>query len=167
MQPQLPALLDANAAYRRSGLHPGGAAPAPVRRLVLLTCMDVRIDPLAAFGLRLGDAHVLRNAGGRVCDDVVRSIALSVHLLGTREVGIVQHTRCGLEGVTNDEVAARTGLAGVDHLTIADVHESVRTDVEAIRRMTQLPSDAVVWGAVFNVQSGELRVVCDPQSPAR
>src|SRR5687767_9163780 len=83
--------------------------PRPSRRLAVLTCMDARIDVFAALGLHLGEAHVIRNAGGRVTDDVLRSLALSSRILGVDTVVVMQHTGCGLEGVTDDELRERTG----------------------------------------------------------
>jgi carbonic anhydrase len=95
----------------RSGEAPAGAAPsalprAPRRSLLVLTCMDARIDPLAAFGLRLGDAHVLRNAGAEVTDDVLRSLSLSHAAAGTREVWLVGHTDCVAHGGSDERVEA-------------------------------------------------------------
>src|SRR5205814_3748186 len=80
---------------------------APARPVVLVTCMDARIDPALALGLVPGDAHVLRNAGGLVTDDVVRSLAISQHALGTREVMVVQHTKCGMHGLDENALALR------------------------------------------------------------
>lgn len=138
----------------------------PAKHLCILTCMDARIDPLAAFGLGLGDAHVVRNAGGRASDDAIRSMVLSAHALGAREFGVVHHTRCGVQ-TTDAAVHEQVAAAGVDvghiaFLTFDDLDQSVRDDVDTIVGSKLLPADAVVWGAVYDVDSGRLRVVVEP-----
>ena len=104
---QIARLLDANHGYAAARAHVGDAKPS--RRLAVLTCMDARIDVFAVLGLHLGEAHVLRNAGGRVTDDVLRSLALSAHVLGVDTLVVMQHTKCGLAGVTDDELREHTG----------------------------------------------------------
>ncbi len=158
----MPALLDANAAYQAEHAAAAPRTSEPARRLVILTCMDTRIDPLRAFGLRLGDAHVLRNAGGRATADVIRSLIVSTHLLGTREIGVVHHTACGMEGVTDEDLATRTGIEGVEFLAFESARTSVIDDVASIRGCGHLPDDVVVWGAVFDVGTGALDVVTEP-----
>lgn len=143
---------------------------APIRRLVVLTCMDARLDLFRLLGLAIGDAHLLRNAGGRATDDAIRSMVLSSHWLGTREFVVVHHTGCGLHGVTNDEirdrVASATGIRPViDFLPFADVEVSVREDVERIRTCPLLPFDSQVWGAVYDVHTGVLTEVAAPVVP--
>src|SRR3954454_19589765 len=115
-QLQLPALLDANRSYQESGFHTSDRTPQPQRHLVVLTCMDARLDLFRALGLEVGDAHILRNAGGRASVDAIRSLVVSTHLLGTREIGVIHHTNCGLEGITDEEIAERTGVDGIDYL---------------------------------------------------
>lgn len=161
MESQLPSVLSANEAYQGDDFTGAPGAAQPRRGLVILTCMDVRLDPARAFGLQLGDAHVLRNAGGRVSDDALRSLIISAHLLGTREAGVVHHTKCGLEGLTNEDAAARTGVSGVDFLGFTDLEGSVRDDVQVLRACEDLPPDFVTWGAVYDVDTGALRVVTD------
>jgi carbonic anhydrase len=163
MDLELDAVLRANAAYRQSGFHPSLRTPRPSRHLVILACMDARLDLFRALGLEVGDAHVLRNAGGRASPDAIRSLVVSTHLLGTREIGVIHHTNCGLEGMTDEELAARTGVSGMPFLPFADVDESVREDVAAVRGCGGLPEDAVVWGAVYEVNTGEVRVVAPPE----
>ena len=148
----------------RSASAPSGPMQ-PALRLAVLTCMDARIDPLAALGIGVGDAHVLRNAGGRVTDDVVRSLALSTHSLGVAEVGIVQHTGCGLEGVGNDTLARETGLVGVDFLPFDQVDDSVAADVDRLLAAGALPPGTAVWGGVYDLADGRIRLVREP-SPA-
>src|SRR4051794_17934122 len=161
-QLQLPAVLDANRSYQGSGFHTSDRTPQPQRRLVILTCMDARLDLFRALGLEVGDAHILRNAGGRATDDAIRSLVVSSHLLNTREIGVIHHTNCGLEGSTDEEVAERTGVRTIAYLAFNDVEESVREDVEAVRTCGYLPDGTTVWGAVYNVDNGELRVVAEP-----
>src|SRR5271169_4667104 len=110
-------LLAANRAY--SAARANVADPRPGRHLAIVTCMDARIDVFATLGLHLGEAHVLRNAGGRVTDDVLRSLALSSHVLGVDTVVVMQHTKCGLAGVTDQELQRRTG-ADFDFFPIDD-----------------------------------------------
>jgi carbonic anhydrase len=105
-----------------------GIPTEPRRRLAVVTCMDSRIDVFGLFDLHLGDAHIIRNAGGRVTDDVLRSLALSSTLLGIDAVVLMQHTRCGLEGVTDAELRTRTG-ADLDFLPIHDHAEALEQDV--------------------------------------
>src|SRR3712207_2378425 len=95
-------LIEANQAYATA--RERVADPKPSRRLAVVTCMDARIDVFAALGLHLGEAHVIRNAGGRVTEDVLRSLALSTHVLGVDTVVVMQHTRCGLAGVDRKSV---------------------------------------------------------------
>jgi carbonic anhydrase len=155
---ELPAILVANDAYRHAETF--RVAP-PARRLVVLTCMDARIDLFGALGLELGDAHILRNAGGRASADAIRSLVVSTHLLGAEEVGIIHHTRCGLEGLTDEDVARTTGVA-IEFLAFADLEESVRADVRTVRSCGHLPPGVVTWGAVYDVDTGGLRVVVEP-----
>lgn len=157
-------MLEANRRYAER--FDGGALPArPVRALVVLTCMDARLDPLPALGLALGDAHVVRNAGGRASEDAIRSLIVSTHLLGTREVVVIHHTGCGLEGVTDEELRTRvreaTGAdtSGLAFLPFEDLEGSVREDVRRIRESPFLPPDVVVSGFVQDVRTGSLRRV--------
>lgn len=163
MELQLNAVLEANETYRRGAFAEAPRAAPPERHLVILTCMDARIDPLKVFGLALGDAHVLRNAGGRASDDAIRSLVASTHLLGTREIGIVHHTRCGMAGATQEEIAARTGVDDVDFLTFTDTTTSVAEDVERVRACGKLAEGVVVWGGVYDVDDGSLRILVEPK----
>ena len=162
MELQLPAVLTANEIYRHGDFHTAPRTPQPARHLVVLTCMDARLDLFRALGLDLGDAHILRNAGGRASDDAIRSLVVSSHLLGTREIGVIHHTNCGLEGMTDADVAEKTGVPGIAYLAFDDVEESVRDDVTAIRSFGGLPEGTVVWGAVYDVNDGSVRVVAEP-----
>lgn len=164
MELQLPDLLAANEAYQRNDLHAAPRTPKPARHLVILTCMDARLDLSRALGLETGDAHILRNAGGRASVDAIRSLVVSTHLLGTREIGVIHHTSCGLEGRTDDDVARATGVSGLEFLAFDNVEESARADVEVVRTCGHLPDGVVVWGAVYDVSSGAIRVVSEPRS---
>ena len=127
----------------------------PHRQLAILTCMDTRVDPLLALGLGLGEAHVLRNAGGRVTDDMLRSLALSAHVLGVRTVVVMQHTRCGLAHVTNDDLRSRTG-ANIDFYPIADHAAALRDDVNRLTTSGILHPIGEVAGLLYDVQTGEV-----------
>lgn len=137
----------------------------PRRRLAVVTCMDTRLDPLRDLGLELGDAHVIRNAGGRVTDDVLRSLVLSWHALGTREVLIVHHTACGVhvddEAALRQDLEARTG-ASLDDValhTFADPDRAIADDVARVRTSPFAPEGLVVRGAVHDVDAGVVRPV--------
>lgn len=162
MELQLPAVLAANEAYSAAGYAAAARTPTPARRLVILTCMDARLDLFRSLGLTAGDAHILRNAGGRVTDDAIRSLVVSTHLLDTREIGVIHHTDCGMAGRTDADLAARTGVAGVVFHTFSDLDASVVDDVTAVRACPHLPDGTVVWGAVYDVDDGRLRMVEHP-----
>lgn len=163
MDLHLATLLRANEAYRKDCFQLASRTPRPSGRLVILTCMDARLDLFRALGLDVGQAHVLRNAGGRASDDAIRSLVVSTHLLETREIGVIHHTNCGLEGVSDEEVAARTGVSGIRFLAFDSLERSVEDDVEVIRSCGLLPQAVTVWGAIYDVDSGALRVVVDPR----
>ena len=150
---QIDRLLAANDAYAaaRSAL----PDPRPSRRLAVLTCMDSRIDVFAVLGLHLGEAHVIRNAGGRVTDDVLRSLALSSHVLGVDTVVVMQHTKCGLAGVTDEELRALTG-ADLGFFPIDDHAAALREDIETLATTPYLVPLKTVAGFVYDVESGEL-----------
>lgn len=150
----------------RADFEPNKLSAAPVRHIVIVTCMDARLDLFRLLGLDIGDSHILRNAGGRVTDDVIRSLVLSSHALGTREVVVIHHTGCGLLGATNEGLRERVERATghrpdhIDFLPIDDVMKSVRQDVEAVQCCDLLPHDMVAWGCVYDVADGSLtRVV--------
>ena len=162
MDPQLPAVLSANSSYQQAGFQTAPRTPEPARHLVILTCMDARLDLFRALGLEVGEAHLIRNAGGRASPDAIRSLVVSTHLLATSEVGVIHHTNCGLEGTTDEEVAMKTGVPDISYLAFADVDQSVRDDVATIRGCGQLADRVIVWGAVYDVDTGAIRVVVDP-----
>lgn len=142
-----------------------GLAAEPASRVAVLTCMDARLDPLHDLGLTLGDAHVIRNAGGRATDDALRSLLLSWHALGTREVLVIHHTSCGVlapdEDALRTDLEQRTGvpLADVELHTFADEDESVRQDVQRIRTAPYAPEGLRVRGAIHDLDAGVIRPV--------
>lgn len=146
-------LLAANAAYVPD--HPAPASARPARRLAIVTCMDARIDVFAALGLQLGDAHVIRNAGGRVTDDVLRSLALSSHVLGVDTVVVMQHTQCGLAGVTDAELQTMTG-SELGFLPIDDHAAALREDIAIVAGQPYLSPIRDIGGFVFDVETGHL-----------
>ncbi len=132
--------------------------------MAVLTCMDARIRVFEIFGLLQGESHVLRNAGGVVTDDMIRSLALSQRKLGTREVLIVQHTECGLSMVTEDdfkdELEESTGLRPTWAVeAFREVEDSVRRSVQRVRRSDFLPHRDNVRGFVYDVKTGQLSEV--------
>jgi carbonic anhydrase len=154
-------LLSKNRAYAASD----PAIPSAVEPrlgLAVVTCMDARIEPLAALGLDLGDAHVLRNAGARVTPDVIRSLAVSQQVLNTRLVVLMAHTRCGMIGL-NPERQLTAWQAGVeppmDWRTVQDLGQDVAADLAVLRASPWIRRDATLLGAVFDVDSGLMRLV--------
>ncbi|MGE0230136.1 MAG: beta-class carbonic anhydrase [Dehalococcoidia bacterium] len=140
----------------------GGLDVRPKGRMAVLTCMDSRFTAQGILGLELGDAHVIRNAGGRVTDDAVRSLVLSAHALGTRGCVLIHHTKCGLYGNTNEAihqlVSEATGgdASGIDFLPFADLEESVREDMRQLAACDLLPEGYSVLGFTYDVDTGLL-----------
>ena len=155
-------LLEANRAFA-SGFDQGQLEIPPAKRVAVLTCIDARIDPAKALGLEIGDAHVIRNAGGRASDDAIRSLLISSWLLGTREYLVIHHTDCGMTQFTDDVLAGMiqegTGqdLSGEEFLSFSDLDQSVRDDVGRIRNLKTLPEGVSVSGHVYDVRSGAIR----------
>jgi carbonic anhydrase len=146
-------LLAANVRYAATHERVGNARPN--RHLAVITCMDPRIDVFAALGLHLGDAHVIRNAGGRVTDDVLRSLALSSQVLGVDTVLVMQHTKCGLAGVTDEELRELTG-ADLGFFPIDDHAAALHDDIEQLAATPYLAPLKVIAGLVYDVESGEI-----------
>lgn len=152
-------LLHANQAY--AATFSGPQAAPPTRHLAVLTCMDCRIDVLGALGLQVGEAHVLRNAGGLPTDDMLRSLVISQRKLGTREVAVIHHTSCGMQGLDDDafraELAAEAGavppwqVPGFD-----DLQARVRESVALIRDCPWLPHRDAIRGFVFDIATGRI-----------
>ena len=156
-------LLAANEAYAAARANVADARPS--RHLAVLTCMDARIDVFAVLGLHLGEAHVLRNAGGRVTDDVLRSLALSCHVLGVDTVVVVQHTGCGLAGVSDEDLRARTG-ADLGFFPIDDHRAALEEDVRLLAATPFLSPVRAIAGLVYDVESGLLDDVVRWEAPA-
>jgi carbonic anhydrase len=176
----LPEVLAANEAYVSSFGAKSELALPPARRFAILTCMDARLDPAKYAGLAEGDAHVVRNAGGRASDDAIRSLVISYKLLGTKEWFVIHHTDCGMEFFTDEVIrgllaqsleTAALGADGftdvgtgpgstegayIDWLTINDTHQAVVDDVARIRNHPLVPGDIPVYGYVYDVHSGRL-----------
>jgi carbonic anhydrase len=173
-------VLAANASYAASFGDKAALAMPPARRFAILTCMDARLDPAKFAGLAEGDAHVIRNAGGRASDDAIRSLVISHKLLGTAEWFVIHHTDCGMETFTDDiirnllrqsldtarfeggrwrDVGQGPGSPEgdfIDWLTIRDQGESVTTDVRRIRSHPLVPREIPIHGFIFDVKSGRL-----------
>jgi carbonic anhydrase len=173
-------VLTANNAYTETFGERAKLAMPPARRFAILTCMDARLDPAKFAGLAEGDAHVIRNAGGRASDDAIRSLVISYKLLGTREWFVIHHTDCGMLTFTNDiirdllsksretariEAGAWTDTddgdgsdAGqyVEWLTIRDLAQSVVDDVTRIRTHPLVPGRIPVYGYIYDVSNGKL-----------
>ncbi|MDP9425401.1 MAG: carbonic anhydrase, partial [Actinomycetota bacterium] len=134
----------------------GGDLPIPpARKVAVVTCMDARLHPEQFLGLQLGDAHVIRNAGGRVSEDAIRSLVISERLLGTEEIVVVHHTECGMMTFQNEDLAAKikedlgVDASGRDFLTFSSLEESLREDVEKVRASDLIPDDISVYGAIY------------------
>ncbi len=136
----------------------------PARSLLVLTCMDARLEPLALLGLRVGDAHVVRNAGGRA-RDALRSVAVSCAMFGTRAILVVHHTGCGMHGLTSETVRDRLRVRGAaaaaeaDFLPFASLEDSVRADVAELRGSALIPPDVAILGFTYDVGTGRLAPV--------
>jgi carbonic anhydrase len=156
-------LLEANLAYA-SHFDKGHLPMPPRRRVAIVTCMDARIVPSRQLGLEEGDAHVIRNAGGRA-QDALRSLIISQQLLGTREVAVIHHTDCGMLTFRNEDLRARLrdaqGVAAddVDFLPFTDVEQSVRDDVAFLRGSSLILHGIPIRGFVYDVRTGRLSEV--------
>ena len=156
--------LKANSAYAAS-FSKGQLSMPPSRHVAVLTCMDARLHPAAALGLELGDAHVIRNAGGRASEDAIRSLVISQRLLGTTEIVVIHHTDCGMLTFTNAELAQKiqqdlgVDVGSRDFLPFRDLKKSVRDDVATLRASPLIPDDVPIRGAVYDVRTGRLTPV--------
>ncbi len=188
MSPVYDEILAANEAYAANFGEYGALAVPPARQVAVLTCMDARLDPLRFAGLNLGDAHIIRNAGGRASDDAIRSLVISYKLLGTREWFVIHHTGCGMETFTDEDMRsllasslkpATMDASGwrdtgegpgstegefIDWLTIRDQVESVIADVKRLRHHPLVPRDIAIYGLIYDVKTGRLIEV--PQATA-
>jgi carbonic anhydrase len=173
-------VLEANQKYSANFGKKGELALPPARGFAILTCMDARLDPAKYAGLAEGDAHVIRNAGGRATDDAIRSLVISYKLLGTKEFFVIHHTDCGMEffsnGVMRELLASSLESAEltskgfrdigrgpgshageyIEWLTIKDQAQAVLDDVERIRTHPLVPKSIPVYGFIYDVRSGKL-----------
>jgi carbonic anhydrase len=143
----------------------------PRRRLAVVACMDSRLNVFAALGLRDGEAHILRNAGGAITDDMIRSLAVSQRRLGTRAVMLIHHTDCGMQRITDDgfraELQQATGIAPAFAIeSFTDVDADVRQSILRVRRSPFLPHRDLVRGFVYDVDTHALREVLADEEPA-
>lgn len=183
-------VLQANQRYAAS-FDKGHLPMPPARGFAILTCMDARLDPAKFAGLSEGDAHVIRNAGGRASDDAIRSLVISYKLLGTREWFVIHHTDCGMETFTNEIMRdllrrslkkAELGETGwvdlgegeghpagdfINWLTIQEQSESVLADVQHIRSHPLVPRDIPIYGFVYDVKTGKLIEVPEAMAAGR
>ena len=173
-------VTSANADYVANFGDKGDLPMPPSRQFAILTCMDARLDPAKYAGLAEGDAHVIRNAGGRASNDAIRSLVISYNLLGTKEWFVIHHTDCGMEAFNNeimgDLLSGSLKTASVDEsgwhdsnsgggttdgkfiewLTITDQSKSVLADVQRIRSNSMVPRDIPVYGYIYDCKSGIL-----------
>lgn len=156
--------LAANEQYAET-FNNGHLSMPPARKVAVLTCMDARIDPAKALGLDEGDAHVIRNAGGRASSDALRSLIISEQLLGTREIVVIHHTDCGMLTFSNDQLREQlaqnldANASDIDFMPFSDVVHSTRDDIAIIRSSPFIPGDISISGFVYDVQSGRLTPV--------
>ncbi len=173
-------VLAANAEYVANFGDKGSLALPPARQFAVLTCMDARLDPAKYAGLSEGDAHVIRNAGGRASDDAIRSLVISYKLLGTKEFFVIHHSDCGMEFFTDEIMrgllhssleTAQLGAEGfvdvgqgpgssegayIDWLTVSDRNGAVVDDVQRIRNHPLVPASIPIYGYVYDVATGSL-----------
>lgn len=183
--------MDANAGYAAEFGNKKDLPVPPARRIAILTCMDARLDPAKYAGLSEGDAHVIRNAGGRASDDAIRSLVISHKLLGTCEWFVIHHTECGMQTFTNDimvdllasslNTSTYDGSAWQDTpdgtgshegsfinwLTIRDPERSLVEDVTRIRTHPLVPKDIPIYGYIFDVKTGKLNEVAEASRAGR
>lgn len=174
------AILEANRQYTESFGSKGALSLPPARRIAILTCMDARLDPAAFAGLREGDAHVIRNAGGRASDDAIRSLVISYKLLGTQEWYVIHHSNCGMEFFSDARIRSllasslETAVLGangftdigpgpgsnhgdfINWLTISDARQSIVDDVRRIREHPLVPHRIPIYGFIYQVETGKL-----------
>ena len=180
MSKVLTEVLSANDSYAASFGDKANLALPPARGFAILTCMDARLDPAKYAGLAEGDAHVIRNAGGRASDDAIRSLVISYKLLGTKEFFVIHHTDCGMQFFSNEVIRGllansletasltpegfkdvgkgpgSTAAEFVEFLTIKDQAESVLADVTRIRTSPLVPKSIPIYGFIYDVKSGKL-----------
>src|SRR5947207_1203657 len=147
--------LEANEAYAKN-FQKGQLPMPPARHVAVLTCMDARLDPARLLGLEEGDAHVIRNAGGRASEDAIRSLVISQQLLGTNTVVVIHHTDCGMLTFSNADLHTKlkqelnANAKHIDFLPFKDLEQSVRDDVATIKNSPLIPKNAEVSGFIYD-----------------
>ena len=137
----------------------------PKTKVAIVTCMDSRLHVAPALGLALGDAHILRNAGGRVTEDMIRSLVISQQRMGTREIVVLHHTDCGAQTFNNEDFQEHlkcelgVDVSVQDFLPFQDIDESVREDMKLLRECPLIPDDVIISGAVYDVDTGSMREI--------
>ena len=137
----------------------------PKTKVAIVTCMDSRLHVAPALGLALGDAHILRNAGGRVTEDMIRSLVISQQQMGTREIVVLHHTDCGAQTFNNEDFQEHlkcelgVDVSGQDFLPFQDIDESIREDMKLLRECPLIPDDVIISGAVYDVDTGSMREI--------
>ncbi len=137
----------------------------PKTKVAIVTCMDSRLHVAPALGLALGDAHILRNAGGRVTEDMIRSLVISQQQMGTREIVVLHHTDCGAQTFQNKDFQEHlkrelgVDVSDQDFLPFQDIDESVREDMRLLQESPLIPDDVVISGAVYDVDTGSMRQI--------
>jgi carbonic anhydrase len=191
MSDVLKEVLSANDSYANQFGDKSRLALPPARRFAILTCMDARLDPAKYAGLSEGDAHVIRNAGGRASDDAIRSLVISYKLLGTREFFVIHHTDCGMRFFSNEVMrkllassleTAQLGKDGfkdigkgpgcrageyVEWLTISDPEQAVVDDVTQIRNHPLVPRTIPIYGFIYDVKTGKLNEIAEAAKAGR
>src|SRR5215475_16067598 len=156
-------LLRNNESYA-AGFQDGVLPSPPAKKVAIVACMDARLDPWEVCGLTPGDAHVIRNAGGVITDDEIRSLAISQHLLGTEEIMLIHHTDCGMLKVGNEEfhqlLEEHSGVRPDWHtMSFSDLEGSVRNSIERIKASPFIPRTDSVRGFIYNVETGGLEEI--------
>jgi carbonic anhydrase len=174
-------ILDANRAYAESFGDKAKLVGAPRRRMAILTCMDARMDPAKFSGLSEGDAHIIRNAGGRASDDAIRSLVVSCKLMGTTDWFVIHHSGCGMQSYSDDDIRHLLGLdddhahhegskwhqvkksshtpADIEWLTFSDLAQSIIEDVERVRHHPLVPASVAIYGYIYHIHHGTLEPV--------
>jgi len=178
----LQSFIEANQSYVSSFGDKAKLVGAPLRKTAILTCMDARMDPAKFLGLNEGDAHVIRNAGGRASEDVIRSLVVSSKLMGTTDWFVIHHTSCGMQAHTDDEIRHMLGLdadaehhhkdtqwrhvwksartpAHIEWMTFGDLAQSIIDDVQRIRIHPLVPASVRIYGYIYHIHHGVLEPV--------
>ena len=179
-------VLEANRGYAENFGDKAKLVGAPRRRMAILTCMDARMDPARFSGLIEGDAHVIRNAGGRASDDAIRSLVVSCKLMGTTDWFVIHHSGCGMQAYSDEEIRRMLGLenedlqhaaaewghvwksartpADIEWMTFSNLVQSVVEDVSRIRTHPLVPASVAIYGYIYHIHHGTLEAVAEANS---